>query len=172
MSNNEQSSDDYKLKLAAFSERDQANSTTGAKPYNPNEESVLTKCERLGKEKRWVELTQSDVCHWFYSKAGNLVTIKEFIKEEVDNARFTAGKVPFFGSKYLWSKEDTFPWVDRVTGQPQKKCPNGVGNDEIFNAMVENNEVDKYLSKEDYSEKMAEEYETLEKKGFVESTIF
>jgi len=162
----EEMSEDYKLMLDTFSQQEEEKKITTQ--TQDGDESVFSKCERLGKQKKWVQLTQSDMYHNFRSKAGNLVKIKDFIKEEVDNARFKAGKYPFFGARYLWTKNDTFPWTDKATGQPMKKCPSGIGNDAIFRAMVRNNEVDKYLSQVDYSQALADEYEILENNDFKE----
>ena len=91
---------------------------------------------------------------------------KEFIREEVDNARFQAGLYPFFADQYLWTNKDTKPWIDKSTGEKAKCCPSGVGNDELFYSMVENNDVDKFLSKEGFSQQLQDEYVEKEKNNF------
>lgn len=135
-------------------------------PLSADEETPFSRMQRLGKEKRWVEIAQTDVVHRFTAKSGQLMTSKVFIRQEVDNARFQAGLYPFFGDQYLWTKEDTKPWIDKATGQQAKCCPSGVGNDELFYAMVENNEVDKFLSKEGFSQDLLDEFVEAEKNNF------
>ena len=154
-----QSSEDYKLMLAKFSQQEEENERNN-KQNTSLEKSGFDVLKEIGEgDKNWLKATHENVTYSRVSKEGKLHLVFDWMKDEVDNARFKAGKRPFFGSEYLWSKDDTFPWGD-------PKCPNGIGHKEMFNAMVENNDVETQLDCSDYNEKIAEEYSTLMKNNF------
>ena len=166
MDQNLQSSEDYKLMLEKFSQQEDENERNN-KQNTLLEKSGFDVLKEIGEgDKNWLKATHENVTYSRTSKEGKLHLVFDWMKEEVDNARFKAGKRPFFGSEYLWAKADTFPWVDTSTGQPKLKCPNGLGHKEMFNAMVENNDVENQLDCSDYNEKLAEEYSILVKNNF------
>ena len=151
---------DYKLMLNTFSQQKDENKKTKTKTSTSIEESGFDVLKAIGEgDKNWLKARHKDVTYWRLSKDGTPHKVFDWMKDEVDNARFKAGKRPFFGSQYLWSKGDTFPWGD-------PKCPDGIGHKEMFNAMVENNDVENQLDCSDYDENLATEHALLEKTNF------
>ncbi len=159
----DQSAEDYKLMLNQLSEKAEAKANNPVSTKG-NEESPFDKAQRIGKEKskgqkRWLELSQSDVYAHVISNNGKVHTIFDFVREEVDNQRFLAKKKPFFGDRYLWKQDDKFPWGD-------PKCQTGIGHYELYNSMVKAGELDNLFSSDDFSETLWDEFQILEKTNF------
>ena len=142
-------------------ERNDAEVEKGSKAL---EESTFDKLTRLGKAGQLIEATQDDVYFIAYSKEGQAYPVKEFIKGNVDNARFKAGLFPFFEETYLWDKNNY-----KGRGKPFSA---GIGHQEVFIQMRESGDIEEFLSKEDFDEKKLADYLKLADDDFKQKELF
>jgi len=128
------------------------------------QESTFDKLTRLGKAGTLIEATQDDAYFVAYSKEGQAYPVKDFIRENIDNARFKAGKFPFFEETYLWDKDNY-----KGRGKP---FSSGIGHKEVFLQMREGGDIEEYLSKDDFDEKKLAEYLKLADNDFKQKPLF
>ena len=136
--------------------------STGAE--KKESESTFDKLTALGKAGRIIEATQDDAYFVAYGKDGKAYPILDFVKSNIDNARFKAGLMPFFEDEYLWDKNNFKGY--------KKPFPDGVGHKEMFQSIAETEKLEDFFDFEGFDPKKLEDYRKLEANNFKQKELF
>ena len=136
--------------------------STGAE--KTESKSIFDKLTALGKAGKIIEATQDDAYFVAYGKDGKAYPILDFVKSNIDNARFKKGLMPFFEDEFLWDRNNFKGY--------KKPFPDGLGHKEMFQSIAETEKLEDFFDFEGFDPKKLEDYRKLEANNFKQKELF